>query len=71
MIGPPGCNRSKYVRKLADPMKFGVISSGASLARELQDNKLGLKEKIETANKEYKMCKNTQLIQAMMRLSGL
>lgn len=52
-------------------MKFGVISSGACLARELQDNKLGLKEKIETANKEYKMCKNTQLIQAMTRLSGL
>ena len=51
IIGPPGCGRGKHAKKLADAIKFGVISSGALLARELEENKHGLREQIETANK--------------------
>ena len=36
IIGPPGCGRGKHAKKLADAIKFGVISSGALLARELR-----------------------------------
>lgn len=46
MLGPPGCGRTGYSNKLAESLKIGVISSGALIARELQENKFGYKERI-------------------------
>ena len=46
MLGPPGCGRVNYSNKIAESLKIGVVSSGALIARELQDNKFGYKERI-------------------------
>ena len=46
MLGPPGCGRVNYSNKIAESLKIGVVSSGALITRELQDNKFGFKERI-------------------------
>ena len=46
MLGPPGCGRVSYSNKIAESLKIGVVSSGSVIARELQENKFGFKERI-------------------------